>query len=553
MKRRGANRFFCIVTVVVMLSGLSACAGEGTAQPTAAPAGGPVSGVEGRYDPPIEVTSAISLNPDTKFENGDDIHNNVWTRAYLNELGIRIKYQWTVDGSQYGQKLNMVIASNSLPDFFVCDSGQLSMLNDSGMLADMTDLYNQYASPDTHKMLEEDPIGFRAAMIGGRLMGLPSTDSSHGGAAVLWIRNDWLKKLGIPLPKTFGELVDAAQAFADRDPDGNGNKDTFGMAFCKSLWSSFGDMTGVFNAYHAYPGMWIKDSTGKVVYGSVQKEMKAALRTLQDMFSKGLIDPEFGTKDAVKVSEDALAGRVGIEYGAWWNPSWPLQTSKIKDPQCDWVPMNIPSADDKPALSQYGCAVGSFIVANKNFAHPEALVKMMNMWTGIVMHPTVEKALKYVANYNNPGVVYYKYITVFAWEPNGNINKWEHIRDAIQSGNLSGLTLEEQLTLEVIDKYTKGDTSKWEAYIEHGPVGSMGCIAQVRDGAGLCNLFYGAATPVMTEKMPALAKMQDETITNIILGADLDGTFDKFVSDFDKLGGDEITREVNEWYKVNYE
>lgn len=552
MKRRSLVRVFCFAAAFLMILAASGCASGGRPAPTAVQNGGPVTGVEGRYDPPIEITSAITLNPDTKFENGDDIHNNVWTRAYLEELGISVKYLWTVDGSQYGQKLNMVIASNSLPDFFVCNAEQLSMLNDSGMLTDMTDVYNQYASPDTRAMLERDPIGFKAAQINGRLMGLPSTDSSHGGAAVLWIRNDWLNKLGLQIPQTFGELMDAAQAFADRDPDGNGQKDTFGMAFCKSLWSSFADMTGVFNAYHAYPNMWIKDDSGKAVFGSVQPEMKEALRALQGMYRNGLIDPEFGTKDSVKVSEDALAGRVGIQYGAWWNPSWPLQTSKIKDPNSDWVPLSILSADGKPALAQYGCAVGSFIVANRDFQHPEALVKMMNMWTGIVLHPSVDMALKYVANFNNPGVVYYKYITVMAWDPDGNINKWEHIRDAIQTGKLEGLTLEEQLTLEVIDKYTKGDTTKWEGYIEHGPTGSMGVIAKVRDGLGIANLFYGAATPVMTEKMPALIKMQDETVTNIILGADVDETFDKFVSDFNKLGGEAITDEVNEWYKKNY-
>ena len=552
MKRIVVLRAICIAAALLMVLASSACSAGGPA-PTAMQNSGPVTGVEGRYDPPIEITSAITLNPDTKFENGDDIHNNVWTRAYLEELGIRVKYLWTVDGSQYYQKLNMVIASNSLPDYFVCNAEQLSMLDDSGMLADMTEVYNQYASADTRNMLEQDPIGFKAAFIGGRMMGLPSTDSSHGGASVLWLRNDWLKKLGLKTPATFGELMDVAQAFADRDPDGNGQKDTFGMAFCKGLWSSFADMTGVFNAYHAYPNMWIKDKNGKVVFGSVQPEMKDALRALQSMYNNGLIDKEFGTKDAVKVSEDALAGRVGIEFGAWWNPSWPLQTSRIKDPQCEWVPMNILSADGEPALSQYGCAVGSFIVASKDFKNPEALVKMMNMWTGVVLHPSVDMALKYVANFNNPGVVYYKYITVMAWEPNGNIKKWEHLRDAIESGKLDGLTLEEQLTLEVIDKYTKGDTTKWEGYIEHGPTGSMGCIARVRDGLGLSNLFYGAATPEMTEKMPALVKMQDETVTNIILGADLDSTFDKFVSDFYKLGGEAITAEVNEWYQKNYD
>ena len=62
------------------------------------------------------------------------------------------------------------------------------------------------------------------------------------------------------------------------------------------------------------------------------------------------------------------------------------------------------------------------------------------------------------------------------------------------------------------------------------------------------NLFVGAPTETMTSRMSTLEDLQDEVFTKIILGeADVDA-FDKFVSDFNALGGKEITEEVNEWY-----
>ena len=45
-----------------------------------------------------------------------------------------------------------------------------------------------------------------------------------------------------------------------------------------------------------------------------------------------------------------------------------------------------------------------------------------------------------------------------------------------------------------------------------------------------------------------LKTLEIEKFTKIILGHDTVDSFDKFVEDWKKLGGDKITTEVNEWY-----
>ena len=52
----------------------------------------------------------------------------------------------------------------------------------------------------------------------------------------------------------------------------------------------------------------------------------------------------------------------------------------------------------------------------------------------------------------------------------------------------------------------------------------------------------------MVERNATLQAMEEEVFTNIIMGAPID-TFDKFVEDWKNLGGDDITKELNEWYK----
>ena len=51
----------------------------------------------------------------------------------------------------------------------------------------------------------------------------------------------------------------------------------------------------------------------------------------------------------------------------------------------------------------------------------------------------------------------------------------------------------------------------------------------------------------MTEKLPTLKKQQVQDYTSIILEGNMD-KFDEFVENWNKLGGEEITEEVNTWH-----
>lgn len=62
------------------------------------------------------------------------------------------------------------------------------------------------------------------------------------------------------------------------------------------------------------------------------------------------------------------------------------------------------------------------------------------------------------------------------------------------------------------------------------------------------NEFYGLTTPTWVEKGASLQTMRDEAFIKIIMGSASIDTFDKFVEDFYRLGGEQATKEVNEWY-----
>lgn len=504
-----------------------------------------------RYDPPIEMNSVISVDATVKFLNGNDIYNNVWTRAYNDLLGIKINYQWVVDGSMYDQKLGLSVNSGEIPDMFHVTPAQLLMYQEADLLADLSSVYATEASANTTEILAEDPVALKAATINGKLWGIPLTDASVATASVLWVRQDWMDKLGIAAPASMQDVLAISKRFTGEDPDGNGVADTLGLCVEKGLFGAIASLQGFFNGYHAYPGTWY-EREGKLVFGSVQPEMRAALEALQAMYKAGEIDREFGVKDINAVTETIAQGKCGMEFGVWWNPYHPLNLSQANNPDAFWSPFAIPSVDGTPAKSQYGSAVGSFLVVRKGYAHPEALIRMVNFWTDNIVRSESDPVRQFfLGNINAPDVVLYKYTPVVLWEPNGTIEAGRKLRQALAKHDPSGLSLDAQWRYRIIQAYfEQGIKEAWVEVATNGPNGSTVILERIAGDLGLLNRFYGPPTPTMAEKLPTLETMESERITKIIMGESID-TFDKFVEDWYQLGGTKIVEEVNQWAAQN--
>jgi len=210
------------------------------------------------------------------------------------------------------------------------------------------------------------------------------------------------------------------------------------------------------------------------------------------------------------------------------------------------------SIDDRIGKAQYSNAVYNYHVVNKDYEHPEAMIKMYNYWFDIITNQTEENLYKYLVDRDDPEIVMYHYINLIGWEPKSKmpLQLWE----AIESGDTSNLPFASLETYNTIMRYLEdpenAGVEEWATYVGNGPGGSQSIIFEVGENRGIFNEFYGVPTPMMAEKMPALESMMDEMIINIVLGEPVDN-FDRFVEEWKRLGGDEITYEVNEWYKRN--
>jgi len=549
-----------LIAVMLLLSACSSNGGGGEATGSATPSGSEASAPSesgspaatggtqdplGKYETPIEVTTARSLGSTVTFAEGESLDNNVWYRGYQEDLGIVLKNEWTVPEGQYGQKMNVSIASGNIPDIVTVDLTQLQKLIESDMIMDLTDVFEQYASELTKTTLSMDGgVGWTAATFGGKKMALPSTASVIDGTQMIWIREDWLKKVGMDAPKTIDDVWSVAEAFVKQKPGGQAK--TYGLGLGKDIYSGYGGIGGLAYGLKAYPKAWVAGADGKLAYGSVQPEMKEALAKLQEMFKAGLIDPEFGVYDANKVNELITSGQIGLFYGQHWNAFWPLPDGFKNDPEANWMPYPIASADGSPASSLAGNGAVFFYAVKKGAKNPEALVKLLNYSLEKQYGPNGRD--KRFFNNEDTNMNLYAYAAVTAQDPLQNINIYRGVKQALESKSDAGLSFDAKDNYESINKYLAGDEAFWGSYKWSGPEGALSVEdAYDNNGQVTLNGFLGAPTETMLKKGSTLDTLELETFTKIILNAASIDTFDTFVANWNKLGGEEITNEVNEW------
>ena len=560
MKLRMAKRISVLALTALIVLSLAACGKTGTNTPGAnvtptvgATPNAPADSEDllAKYDPPIEMTAWRFLNDGIQFAEGQDIENNVWIDYYREKFGIILKYVWVVPQEQFEQKMNIAIASGDLPDLMWLNNKNLIELANNGMLYDLTDLYQTRTSDFTKSILEQDIVSFNTAKVNGKLYAIPHTGSAIDSLQILYVRTDWLENLGLEVPKTMQDLLKVIEAFTKNDPDQNGKDDTYGLGLTKNFIKDnhFG-ATGFFAGYHAYIRRWIDDGNGNIVYGSIQPEVKTALLELQRLYKEGMIDPEFGVKDRNKVQESIAAGKIGVMYGGMSTPGAILKFNAVNDPNAEWVALELVSTDDKPAMPITKMPVTRYYAVNTKYKHPEAIMKLVEAGSAGYSRDSKDKADEWYdkLNYDENGIAVWQY-QVLGYEPaKKNLIAHYNVVKALETGDTSILNAEEQGYYDRIKLYQAGDRNHYgDAHI-FGTPGSFDIIDKyVQSGNYLYDKFYGSPTPTMVERNATLEAMEEEVFTKIIMGEPIE-LFDKFVEDWKKLGGDQITKEINEWY-----
>ena len=520
--------------------------GASTAAPEQTPA--PDSLAFEKFDPPITVTSVRTIpNPATvNYLNGDSAESNEWTRLYKDRLGIDLKYNWMVDASQWEQKLNLAISSGEIPDVFQVSMIQMYQLNSAGLIQDVGDVFQKYASAYTMKvMTESGDSQLKSAYIDGKMMAIPYTGLPKETGPVLMLRNDWLKKLNLQPPKTFDDLMNIMTAFAKNDPDGNNQADTVGLVMDKMLFD--GTNGAIANCFHAYPGKWIADASGKAVHGSIQPETKALLTKLAQLYADGILDKEFGSKDGTKAIESLINGKAGVYMAPFYSPLYPWQSlfNNNTTAEIGYYPM--PSVDNEPAKLYSPLGTIGYWVVNKSMKNPEAVVKMMNVWMDVFYKNTDPTIYGQLVN-RADGTEVWQNALIQAYRGFKNYDEYKNVTAAYQGKKpTSELTGDENGVLERVKKYDAGDNTMWAWKQIYCPGGIFEAVEQyIVNNWFVEQPYLGPPTQTELDKGTVLNDLCSQEFQKIITGTVPVSDFDNFVSQWKSTGGDQWTKEIND-------
>jgi len=219
------------------------------------------------------------------------------------------------DHDAYYDVLQQTIASGEWPDVMILSSTYYSSYAAAGVLWDMTEAWENSATKNSGRWLGDSVI--EGLKIDGSLYGFAPT---RGNGCVTYVKQTWLDAVGMEAPTTYEEYLAMCDAFVNKDPDGDGQKDTYAVSAAGFIGAEAPFINYLPEFYQdAWPS-FAKGEDGVWYDGFTTEAMKNALARLNDAYVKGYIDPTTltnGTKDCRNKFYDDQFGVFTYWAGTW--------------------------------------------------------------------------------------------------------------------------------------------------------------------------------------------------------------------------------------------
>lgn len=272
-----------------------------------------------------------------------NLEDDTWIERKLEErFNVEIK-PVVLDANQYMRKKPLMFCAGNIPDLcWINDPANLRKDVENGFLVTLPyELLRTHAPSIVRKINRRAPFGWGYALYKGQVCGIPTLNPA-GALPVpgIW-RGDWLRNVGLVeldesgkpildehgrevprVPETLEEMEEALRRMRFNDPDGNGERDTYGMSadITAWWWASFSE---VFCAFGVMPFDWqYEPKTGELTWGGITAPALRAIKLLRKWREEDLIDPDFLSDRMTgdQLPKKFLNGRIGYVpyYGLFW-------------------------------------------------------------------------------------------------------------------------------------------------------------------------------------------------------------------------------------------
>lgn len=435
--------------------------------------------------------------------------------------------------------LGLKISTGEIPDLFLLDGNvlQYAKFQEQGVLRDIPlDLLKKHA-PTLYEEIEKYN---KYLLIDGKLYGITGQKfSNQFPLNAIW-RQDWLDAVGIDkVPTTIEEAEEAFYAFANEDPDGNGEKDTYGLGKA-GLDMIFGAYGGI--PWGPWPQYWLwqEDGEGGLQNAAVMPGMKDALALLQKWYADGVLDPEYVLGENKggywAIPTDFVTDKIGFTgLGHYYH--W--QPSLFEGDPGGSVYQEFKKLNPEGAIA-YGQPVVGPEGHSGTWQYPVG-VGAAGMW--VFGNQTTDEQLIRILKIMEDQSANYDHWLMSVYGLEG-----EHWTKDEVSGSISRTEAYSQRT----DYLREGIPMLNFA----GPMEYQGSVnPMLAEWAQENYSFPGyqnellVSLPSESQVRPDLEKLRDQYYTEIISGSKSIDAFDEFVEEWNKLGGDQLKKEADEWYK----
>ncbi|MGN7165366.1 extracellular solute-binding protein [Paenibacillus cellulositrophicus] len=521
MKQKRRNWLGVMGIALAVSLAATGCSGKGAAgtDPQAKGTQGAQEGKEAK----IEIVWANNFNAPSI--DGSYVQKQLEEKFNVTIKNVKFERQ------SWKDKFNILLASGQIPDIFPIDANEtdMAMWADQGIIASVSTDEIKQTMPNYAKALEAVDAGaWDVGFYKGKNWGIPKVWPAGNEGFIPGYNEGWLKKIGHnEPPKTLEELEDVLTKFVNNDPDGNGKKDTYGLSGRGKLPAQM--FTSVFSAYGVSPYQFKLGADGKVVWGGITEETRAALKLLNKWYKGGLIDPEFITTDNNELNTKFAGQKIGMVDNMKWGNFY-KESGFITKPALD-NGQNIIAG--KPVIGPAGKAYGF------SYGARQAPVLLgVQLEKDDAKRKKLMEILDYVASdpegwllttFGQKGVNY---------DMEGDLVVAKELPEA-EAGKVGAGSFYNPLN-SVDTSMTKYTTSK----------DLLDLKAKLDTGyEPLQDIVGPAVLDSKTKYWTNLQTLEDSYLIKAVTGeSDTDKAFDDFKAQWLKSGGQEVTDEVNKIY-----
>ncbi|MCT4688824.1 extracellular solute-binding protein [Vallitalea sp.] len=265
---------------------------------------------EGKKDSSVDKSTTLQGDV-LDFSKKLDINITAWYPKVLseddeiikfieNKFNVNIKYE-LLPGAEYDKTISMRVAADNLPTYMrLKQAAVYANLRDDGYIVNISEYADKYGFDNIKKYLSNPALETEKEADGFYKMPGKIGPALHG----MYIRKDWLDKLGLEIPKTYDDLYTVLKAFADNDLDGQ-DVAPLTMNGLFYLRRSVPAFTGV-NEWGKVDGKWTSEQ--------MVPEYKDFLRTMNKFYEEDLLDKEVFTLNRAQAFEKIALGKAGLIY-----------------------------------------------------------------------------------------------------------------------------------------------------------------------------------------------------------------------------------------------